>query len=117
MSAQLNHRETQALFLAFADEELPDDKARAVRSHLDDCGECQRGWQSYANTVRRLRRVERQKAPAALATQVMTRVKRQRRSGLRRLTQLHAQYRLPVEILVPVLLAAAVAAYVLLSAS
>ena len=117
MSAQLSHRETRALFLAFADEELPDDEARAVRSHLDGCDECQRGWQGYANTVQRLRQVERQRAPAALSAQVMARVKRQRRSGLRRLTQLHAHYRLPVEVLIPVLLAAAVAAYVLMSAA
>jgi len=117
MSAQLSHRETRALFIAFADEELPAEKAREVRSHLDGCGECQRGWQHYSTTVQRLKGVERHKAPPALASQVMARVKRQRRSGLRRLTLMHAHYRLPVEIIIPVLLAAAVAAYLLMSAS
>jgi anti-sigma factor RsiW len=116
MPAQLSHRETRALFIALADEELPAEKAREVRSHLDGCGECQRGWQSYSNTVLRLRKVEKEKAPPALASMVMTRVKRQRRFGLKRLHLAHAHYRLPVEILVPLLIAAAVGAYILMAA-
>jgi anti-sigma factor RsiW len=116
MPAQLSHRETKALFVALADEELPADKAREVQSHLDGCGECQKGWQSYSATVLRLRKVEKQKAPPALASMVMTRVKRQRRFGLKRLHLTHAHYRLPVEILIPLLLAAAVAAFIMMSA-
>lgn len=116
MPAQLSHRETRALFLALADEDLPAEKAEAVRTHLDGCGECQRGWQSYSNTVLRLREVEKQKAPPALASRVMTRVKRQRRFGLRGLHLAHAHYRLPVEILIPLLLAAAVGAFLLMAA-
>jgi anti-sigma factor RsiW len=117
MPAQLDHRQTRALFLALADEELPGEKAQAVRQHLDGCGECQRGWRQYARTVQRLRGVERQKAPPALASVVMTRVKRQRRFGLKGLHTLHAHYRFPVEVLIPMLLAAAVAVFVLLSSS
>lgn len=116
MSAQLSHRETKALFVALADEELPAEKAREVRSHLDGCGECQQGWQRYSSTVLRLRQVEKQKAPPALASLVMTRVKRQRRFGLKRLHLVHAQYRLPVEILIPLLIAAAVGAYLMMAA-
>lgn len=115
MPAQLSHRETRALFIAFADEELPADTAREVRSHLDTCGECQQGWQAYSSTVLRVRQVPRHEAPPALASQVLARVKRQRRSGLRGLNLMHAHYRLPVEILIPVLLAAAVAAYLIVS--
>jgi anti-sigma factor RsiW len=115
MPAQLDHRQTRALFLALADEELPAEKAQAVRKHLDGCGECQQGWQRYSSTVQRLRRVEREKASPALASVVMTRVKRQRRFGLKGLHTLHAHYRFPVEVLIPLLLAAAVAVYVMLS--
>jgi anti-sigma factor RsiW len=111
MSVQLSHRETRALFIALADEELPAEQARQVQSHLEGCGECQRGWQAYAGSLRRVRGVERERAPANLTSSVMTRVKRERRFGLRRLHLAHANYRLPVEILIPVLLAAAVAAY------
>jgi anti-sigma factor RsiW len=115
MPAQLSHRETRALFIALADEELPATKAEAVRTHLDGCGECQQGWQRYSNTVLRLRQVEKQKAPPALASRVMTRVKRQRRFGLKGLHLAHAHYRLPVEILIPLLLAVAVGAFLLMS--
>ena len=117
MPAQLDHRETRALFIALADEELPAEQARQVHSHLEGCGECQRGWQAYAGTLARVRGVERQRAPGSLASSVLTRVKRERRSGLRRLHLAHVHYRLPVEILIPVLLAAAVAAYLLMSAA
>ncbi|MET0405708.1 MAG: anti-sigma factor [Cystobacter sp.] len=117
MPAQLNHRETRALFIAFADEELSAETAREVRFHLDACGECQRGWQAYSTTVNRVREVPRLQAPPALASQVLARVKRQRRFGLRGLQLAHAHYRLPVEVLIPVLLAAAVAAYLLVSQS
>jgi anti-sigma factor RsiW len=117
MPAQLSHRETRALFIALADEELPAEKVQAVRSHLDGCGECQQGWQSYSSTVLRLRQVEKQKASPALASMVMTRVKRQRRFGLKRLHLAHAQYRFPVEVLIPLLLAAAVGAFLIMSAS
>ncbi|HYO51588.1 zf-HC2 domain-containing protein [Archangium sp.] len=116
MPAQLSHRETRALFIALADEELPAEKVQAVQTHLDGCGECQQGWQSYSATVLRVRKVEKQKAPPALASRVMTRVKRQRRFGLKRLHLTHAQYRLPVEILIPLLIAAAVGAFLIMSA-
>ncbi|QRO01129.1 zf-HC2 domain-containing protein [Archangium violaceum] len=116
MSAQLSHRETKALFIALADEELPAEKEQAVRSHLEECGECQKGWQSYSSTVLRLRKVEKEKAPPALTSMVMTRLKRQRRFGLKRLHLAHAQYRLPVEVLIPLLIAAAVGAFLIMSA-
>ncbi|WP_257461168.1 anti-sigma factor family protein [Archangium lipolyticum] len=116
MSAQLSHRETKALFIALADEELSAEKEQAVRSHLEGCGECQKGWQSYSSTVLRLRKVEKEQAPPALASMVMTRLKRQRRFGLKRLHLTHAQYRLPVEVLIPLLIAAAVGAFLIMSA-
>jgi anti-sigma factor RsiW len=114
---RLNHRETQALFLALADEDLPAPQAHAVRSHLDGCDECRQGWDRYERTVRRVRGVGREKAPPALASLVMGRVRRQRRFGLKGLHLAHANHRFPVEILIPLLLAAAVAAFLVMSAS
>jgi len=115
MQPRLDHREAKALFFALADEELPAPEAQAVREHLDGCEECREGWQRYERTVQRLRGTEREKAPPALASLVMTRVRRQRRFGLKGLYQAHAQHRFPVEILIPVLLAAAVAAFLLMA--
>lgn len=114
---QLSHREAKSLFFALADEELPAPQAQAVRTHLDGCDECRAGWDKYARTVQRVRKVEREKAPPAMASLVMNRVKRERRFGLRKLHLAHINHRLPVEILIPVLLAAAVAAFLVMSAS
>ncbi|WP_246357424.1 anti-sigma factor family protein [Pyxidicoccus fallax] len=112
----MNHREARALFLALADDELPAPKAQAVRSHLDDCADCRAGWEGYARTVQRLKGVEREKAPPALATQVMNRVRHQRRFGLRALHTTHMHYRVPVEIIIPLLLGVAVAAFLFMAA-
>lgn len=112
----LDHREAQARFLALADEELPAPEAEAVRAHLDGCEPCRAGWQRYARTVRRLRGVPREKAPPALASVVMTRVRRRRKIGLKGLYHAHAQHRFPVEVLIPLLLAAAVAAFLVMAA-
>ncbi|WP_224249514.1 anti-sigma factor family protein [Hyalangium gracile] len=113
---QLNHLEARALFFALADEELPEPQAKAVRTHLDGCDECRAGWDRYARTVQRVRKVEREKAPPVMASLVMTRVKRERRFGLRKLHLAHTYHRFPVEILIPLLLAAAVAAFLVMSA-
>ncbi|XXF80544.1 zf-HC2 domain-containing protein [Myxococcaceae bacterium GXIMD 01537] len=115
MEPRLSHREAQALFLALADEELPPPEARAVKTHLEGCEDCRAGWERYEGAVRRVRGVEREQAPPALASLVMTRVRRRRRFGLKGLYHAHAQHRLPVEILIPLLLAAAVAAFLLMA--
>jgi predicted anti-sigma-YlaC factor YlaD len=117
VEAQLNHREARDLFLALADEDLPEPQAKAVRSHLDGCDECRAGWDRYARTVQRVKKVEKEKAPPAMASLVMNRVKRERRFGLRKLHLAHTHHRFPVEVLIPLLLAAAVAAFLVLSAS
>ena len=114
---QLNHREARDLFFALADEELPEPQAKAVRSHLDGCEECRAGWDRYAKTVQLVRKVEREKAPPMMASLVLNRVKRERRFGLRKLHWAHTHHRFPVEVLIPLLLAAAVAAFLVMSAS
>lgn len=112
---RLDHLQAKALFLALADEALPAPQEQAVRSHLDGCEECRQGWDRYARTVERVRTVEREKAPPALASLIAGRVRRQRRFGLRGLHLAHVHHRFPVEVLIPLLLAAAVAAFLLMS--
>ena len=112
---RLDHREARALFLALADEELPAPQVQAVRSHLDGCVECRQGWDRYSSTVQRVRTLEREKAPPALASLVVGRVRRQRKFGLRGLHLAHANHRFPVEVLIPLLLAAAVGAFLLMA--
>ncbi|RKH62040.1 anti-sigma factor family protein [Corallococcus llansteffanensis] len=112
---RLDHREARALFLALADEELPAPQVQAVQSHLDGCVECRQGWDRYSSTVQRVRTLEREKAPPALASLVAGRVRRQRKFGLRGLHLAHANHRFPVEVLIPLLLAAAVGAFLLMA--
>ena len=116
MHPRMEHREAKALFFALADEELPAPQAQAVKEHLDGCEECRAGWQRYERTVQRLRGVAREQAPPALASVVMTRVRRRRKFGLKGLYHVHAQHRFPVEVLIPLLLAAAVAAFLVMAA-
>ncbi len=52
-----------------------------------------------------------------MASMVLNRVKRERRFGLRKLHWAHTHHRFPVEVLIPLLLAAAVAAFLVMSAS
>ncbi|MBU8899187.1 transmembrane transcriptional regulator [Corallococcus sp. H22C18031201] len=110
---RLSHREAREAFLSLADEALDAAREKCVRAHLDGCPECREGWERYARTVSRLRGVPREKAPPALATRVMGRVRRQRRFGLRGIHLAHAHQRFPVEILVTLLVAAAVAVFVM----
>jgi predicted anti-sigma-YlaC factor YlaD len=117
VNAQLSHREAQRLFFAFADDELPSEDETRLTLHLEECGSCRAGWDRYARTVDRVRGVEREKAPAALATLIVRRARRRRTFGLRAIQLAHAQYRFPVEAAIPLLLGAAVAALLVLMAA
>jgi len=109
-----NHHEVRALFPALVDEALAEKQAVALRAHLDDCSACRAGWTSYARTVKRVREVEREKAPAELSSTILRRVRRRRWHGLRALERIQAEYRVPYEIAVPILLGAALVAFALL---
>ena len=114
METQLSHREVQGLFVAAVDEALPPLKVQRFEHHLQGCPDCRAGWDRYARTVQRVKGLPRERAPEALATLIARRLKRKRPFLLRSLSQ--ANYRVPVEIIVPVLLAVVVAVLVLLLA-
>jgi anti-sigma factor RsiW len=116
VNVELTHREAKSLFGAFVDEELEPPKEESLKAHLDDCAECRTGWELYARVVKSTRTLERQKAPPGLATVILRRVRR-RRIAARTLRLTHAQYALPAEIIIPVVLAAAVAALLFISAA
>ena len=112
----LSHREAKSLFGAWVDEELPSPQAQRLRSHLDSCGECRDGWEKYARAVDVVRHVQREKAPPALASTILRRVRRQRFSNFRHVHLAHLQHRVPVEAAIPVLLGILVAAMLVLLA-
>ena len=112
-ATQMTHHEARARFLDLADAALPPPEAEAVHSHLRVCRDCAAGWQAYSATVQAVRALPREPAPPTLATDLLRRVNR-RRQGQRALALTHARLRVPAEMALPLLLAAALAALLLL---
>jgi anti-sigma factor RsiW len=115
VQVELSHREAKDLFAPFVDEELPKLEALRLRAHLDDCDECRTGWQRYERVVRTTRGLTREKAPVGLVNAIMRRIRR-RRFAARALALHQANYRIPVEMILPLLLAAGVAAMLFFAA-
>lgn len=113
---ELSHREAKSLFGAWVDEELPRQDEARLRSHLEGCVDCRTGWERYQRAVTVVRGVEREKAPPALATTILRRVRRRRFSGPRALHLAHLHHRVPVEAFIPVMLGILVAAVLMLMA-
>lgn len=113
VNAQLSHREAQGLFLAALDQELPAVDEERLHQHLDDCVNCEEAWERYTRTVGQLQRLPREKAPQALSSVILRRVRR-RRFALREVAQNQLAYRPPVEAIIPILLGVAVAVLLLL---
>jgi anti-sigma factor RsiW len=109
---EISHREAKDLYAALVDAELQGDLLEQMRAHLDSCRECRDGWTRYSRAVEKVRSTPRSRAPGSFAAAVKGRVLRRRR-GLRGLAHVQAVHRVPVEILVPILLAAAIAALVM----
>jgi hypothetical protein len=109
MNAQLSHREAKSLFGPWIDQDLDAPKARQLKDHLDGCVDCRTGWTKYERVVRQARDLGREGAPPDLAGKILRRVRR-RRLGARALHSVHMNYRVPVEVIVPPLIAVAIAA-------
>lgn len=114
MNVELTHTAARAFFPALIDQELEPKEEAKVRGHLALCRPCQEGFQKYERAVTRVRQLERVRAPDLLATRILQRTRRRR--GLRQIAKLHHDYRVPVELLIPILLAAAVATWLMFAA-
>lgn len=112
----LSHKEARSLFAGRVDDDLPAPDAVRLRRHLESCADCRAGWDRYERAVNVVRRVERERAPPTLATNILRRVRRQRINGLRHFHMAHLQNRVPVEAVIPVLLGVLVAAMLVLLA-
>ncbi len=116
MEAQLSHREAKSLFLAALDDELAEREQRRLKAHLEECQDCRTGWDRYAKVVKRVQKVEHERAPKSLATVIMRRVRRRRTFGYRASVLAQAHYRVPIEAIIPVLLGIMVAAFLVMMA-
>ncbi len=116
MQLQLSHHEATSLFPALVDQELADVEQARLREHLDGCDSCRDGWVRYERAVSRVRSLDRERAPAALATVIARRVRRRRVFGGKAIAMAQAHYRVPFEVIIPLLLGVLVAALLLLIA-
>jgi anti-sigma factor RsiW len=114
--AELSHREARGLFGALLDQELPARDAQRLRLHLEDCGDCRRGWARYEQSVSLVRKSAREKAPPDLAGQILRRVRRRKYNGLQAQHLAYLYHRVPIEAAIPVLLGILVAAILVLLA-
>lgn len=107
--------ELEELFVAAVDETLPDREKERLKAELDGSPELKASFDKYARAVQLLKAAPREKAPPAMASMVMRRVRRRRLFGRNGLHTSHMQYRVPVEVLIPILIGVLVAAFLVMS--
>lgn len=104
------HQEARSLFPALVDDELDGEQAKGLQAHLDQCAECRTGWVRYERAISLVRKAPREKPPVALTAAILRRIRRRKSAALRRERVLALAYRVPYEVVLPILMAAAVAA-------
>lgn len=107
--------ELEQLFVDAVDETLPDGDQQRLKAELEGSVELKASYEKYARAVKLLKSAPREKAPDALASMVMRRVRRRRLFGQRGLHTAYMQYRVPVEVLIPILVGVLVAAFLIIS--
>ena len=116
MRTELSKAEVERLFVAAADDALADRDADRLHAGLDDDAELKLRFNKYKSAIALLKKAPKEKAPAALASVIMRRVRRRRAWGRNSMHTLHMQYRVPVEVIVPILLGVMVAAFLFFAA-
>jgi len=112
---ELTKAEVERLFLGAVDDALDSSDAEAFRQVLAVDAELKVRFEKYTGAVKALKELPREKAPPSLASTILRRTKR-RRSMFRSMAEHEASYRVPVEVIIPLLLAAVVAAFLLMAA-
>jgi len=113
---QLSKAEVERLFLAAADDALADRDAVRLRAGLDEDAELKGHFDKYQSAIALLKKAPKERAPASLSTVIMRRVRRRRLWGRNSLHTMHMQYRVPVEVIVPILIGVLVAAFLFFAA-
>ncbi len=116
MRTELSKTEVERLFVAAADDALGERDAVRLSAGLADDSELKGRFNKYQQAIALLKKAPKEKAPAALSSVIMRRVRRRRLWGRNSLHTVHMQYRVPVEIIVPILIGVLVAAFVFFAA-
>lgn len=112
----LSKAEQEQLFVGAVDGALPERDASRLKAELEGSAELKADFERYQKAVGLLRSAPREQAPVALSNLVMRRVRRRRLFGARSLHTTHMQYRVPIEVILPILIGALVAAFLIFSA-
>jgi len=111
---ELNSAEVERLFVGALDGALPDGDEAELKTRLDDDPELKAQFAQYERAVKLLRGQPREKAPEALSSLILRRTRR-RRGALRSAAHAQLHYRVPAEVLIPLLIAVLVALFMIVS--
>ena len=78
MRTELSKAEVERLFVAAADDALGEHDAVRLRAGLDDDDVLKGRFSKYQNAIALLKKAPKEKAPAALSSVIMRRVRRRR---------------------------------------
>src|SRR3954466_2027007 len=113
---ELTKADIEKLFIGAVDDTLADRDAVRLRAKLDDDSELKGKFEKYQKTIALLKKAPKERAPDALASVIMRRVRRRRMWGRNSLHTMHMQYRVPVEVLIPILVGVLVAMFLFFAA-
>lgn len=113
MRQELSKNEVERLFAAAVDDQLAEAEAFRFKGAIETDVELKSRYEQYRRAVQLMRAQPRERAPAALASVILRRTRR-RRSVMHSLRLHEVNFsRVPVEVLIPLLLAAAVALFLM----
>lgn len=112
MRRELNKTEVERLFMGAVDDALAAADAATFEEALGVNPELKARFERYKKTVGLLQGDPKEKAPEALASLILRRTRRRR---FVRTRDLHAAYRVPAEVVIPLLIAVLVAMFMLLA--
>ncbi len=116
MRTELTKADVERLFVGAADDALPEADEIRLREGLDDDSALKARFEKYQKAVQLLKKAPKERAPESLSTVIMRRVRRRRLWGRNSIHTMHMQYRVPVEVLIPVLIGVLVAMFLFFSA-
>lgn len=112
MRHDLNQNEVERLFTGAVDDALPEGEADDFEKQLAENPELKAKFAQYERAIALLKEAPREKAPDALASLILRRTRRRRFQDRAREIQ-HARF--PVEVVVPLIIAALVAMFMVLA--
>lgn len=116
MRTELSKAEVERLFVAAADDALVGGDAVRLRAGLEDDAALMGRFNQYQRAIALLKQAPREKAPLSLSSVIMRRVRRRRLWGRNSLHTMHMQYRVPVEVIIPILIGVMVAMFLFFAA-